>query len=94
MLRDVPLLMPITAEGHNLISRIPSFQNTLREHDSRPEIIAPEPEVAAPEEDPESDKARQLQTLFAKIAGDDLEVNCYELQKILTVVFQKGSHEV
>ncbi|XP_064483880.1 calpain-B-like isoform X3 [Ornithodoros turicata] len=46
--------------------------------------------VRVTEEDPDSERAQQLRALFAKIAGEDMEVNSYELQKILNMVFKRG----
>ncbi|KAL1417288.1 hypothetical protein MTO96_027019 [Rhipicephalus appendiculatus] len=79
--------------GEFLLRIFTEKKNISHEHDVAPAIVPPADNVRAKEEDPSSDRAQQLRALFAKIAGDDMEVNSYELQKILNMVFRKAPRE-
>lgn len=50
-------------------------------------MLQPQPEMT--EEDRKQDKV--MRDAFAKIAGEDMEIDAYELQDILNAAFMKGT---
>lgn len=48
-------------------------------------------QIQVPETDEEKSKDDEVKEFFRSISGEDLEVDCYELQEILNFALKKGN---
>ncbi|GBM03230.1 hypothetical protein AVEN_142525-3 [Araneus ventricosus] len=62
----------------------------MREYDQDISLTKPDEEVQVQETEEEKSKDQEVKDFFASIAGEDLEVDCYELQEILNFALKKG----
>ncbi|KAF8797225.1 Calpain-B like protein [Argiope bruennichi] len=61
----------------------------MREYDQDIGLTKPDEEVQVQETEEEKSKDQEVKDFFASIAGEDLEVDCYELQEILNFALKK-----
>ncbi|XP_076318532.1 calpain-B-like [Tachypleus tridentatus] len=58
-------------------------ENKMSEYDEDVGLKTPDEEVQTEQNELEEKKDQQIKEIFASISGPDLEVDCYELQKVL-----------
>ncbi|GIY25856.1 calpain-B [Caerostris darwini] len=61
----------------------------MREYDQDIGLTQPDEQVQVQETEEEKSKDQEVKDFFASIAGEDLEVDCYELQEILDFALKK-----
>ncbi|XP_022240877.1 calpain-B-like isoform X3 [Limulus polyphemus] len=91
-------------EGDFILRVFTEKENKMSEYDEKIELLKPDDEPKAPakpkhsmsklhvqvkESQEEKDKDSQIKDFFSRIAGEDLEIDCYELQEILNFALRK-----
>lgn len=77
-------------EGEFVLRIFTEKPNIMTENDEDINLTEPDEQVKVDEEsEEEKNKEQQLKNIFARLAGEDMEIDCKELQEILNFAFKR-----